>query len=130
MKVNKLGWFLIGIVIIALAWAVLALQFKDTIGAGTNYLFVELLGANLVRGITGASMGIMTWGSQSFTQATAVILGTGIGFIVLGMIASRLIWPRIHSEKKTPAQTLPVTPLQDSLQKPALPPVTKEEVAS
>ena len=52
MKVNKLGWFLIGIVIIALVWAVLALQFKDTIGAGTNYLFIELLGANLVRGIT------------------------------------------------------------------------------
>ena len=75
-------------------------------------------------------MGIMTWGSQGFAQAAAVILGTGIGFIVLGMIASHLIWPRIHGEKKNPAQTLPVTPLQDQLSKPALPPVTKEEVTS
>ena len=129
MNRNKLGKGLIIVIFIVLIWTIAALA-VPAVKDGTYWLFVELIGGNLVRGATGLGNAIMLWGSQSFTQAATVLLGDGVLFLLLGLGFSRLIWPRIHGEKKTPAQTLPITPLQDQLSKPALPPVTKEEVTS
>jgi len=126
---RKLGWFLIIVIFVAMIWTILALAFPP-VGTMSYDFFVVILGQNIVNGATGLSTAIMLWGSTGFLPAFAVFLGTGILFLTLGVLFTRIVRPHLPGRlgiKQT--STTPATaPLQSRLQEPALPPVEKKEV--
>lgn len=100
---RKLGWFLIAVLVIVLVWAVVASNIP-AVGQGTKTLFIDILGTNIVNGAVGISNNIMIWGASGFPQALTVLLGTGIFFLAMGVIFTRVLWPRRPAilGKKTP----------------------------
>ena len=93
---RKLGWVVIIGIIVALAWAVLALNTTTgpTVGPATKGFFVDFLGVNFVNGVTHGTNAIMTFGTVGFPQAIAVLLGTGVFFLVVGVFFTRFVWDK------------------------------------
>jgi peptidoglycan/LPS O-acetylase OafA/YrhL len=96
---RKLAWFVIIVLIVALAIAV-ACAYSPPFSATVYDFGVNTVGASIVNGVTGLMTGMMAWGSANLAQAAAVFFGVGIGFTVLWLVLlKKYIWKPLSGSK-------------------------------
>lgn len=96
---RKLAWFVIIVLIVALAIAV-GCAYSPGFSASVYDFGVNTVGASVVNGVTGLMTGMMAWGATGLAPAFAVFLGVGIGFTALWVVLLRkYIWKPLRGSK-------------------------------
>ena len=132
---RKLAWLVIIMLIAALSVAV-ACAYSPSFSATIYDFGVNVVGASIVNGVTGAMTGMMAWGATGLGPAAAVFFGVGIGFTVLWLVLLRkYVWNPIKGVAKpiTSSVTLrggPEPELPQVIEKAVPQEVKKEETIS
>jgi flagellar basal body-associated protein FliL len=103
--VRKLAWLVIIVLIVALSVAV-ACAYSPSFSATIYDFGVNVVGASIVNGVTGAMTGMMAWGSTGLGPSVAIVAGWSLAAIIFWTVVLRkYIWTRYIKKEASTATT-------------------------